>query len=93
MRMDAISLGPVQYMEHRMLGCNSVTLQEISVVGGTNAPPRKLWITLCCDVALVVTGFLITSNKEQSELMLGDTSSGLGNRLGQREKSVTDWKG
>ena len=44
----------------------------------------------CCNVALVVTGFLITSNEEQSELTRGDASSSLG-VVWDEVKSVTDW--
>jgi len=47
---------------------------------------------ICCNVALVVTGILITSNEEQSELMRGDASSGL-RIVWHGAKSVTDWKG
>jgi len=42
-------------------------------------------------VARVVTGFLVTSNKEESELMRGDASSGFG-VVWDGEMSVTDWK-
>ena len=42
-------------------------------------------------MALVVTGFLITSNKEKSELRRGDASSGLG-VVWDGAMSVTDWK-
>ena len=47
---------------------------------------------MSCNVALAVTGFLITSNEEQSELMRGDASSGLG-VVWDGAKGVTDWKG
>jgi len=43
-------------------------------------------------VALVVTSFLITSNKEHSELMRGDPSSGL-RVVWDGGKNVTDCKG
>jgi len=43
-------------------------------------------------VALAVTGFLITSNEEQSELMRGGASSGLG-VVWDGAKGLTDWKG
>jgi len=43
-------------------------------------------------VALVVTSFLITSDKKQSEIMRGDASSGL-RVVWDGAKSVTDWKG
>jgi len=43
-------------------------------------------------VALVITSFRITSNKEQSELMRGDASSGL-RVVWDGGKNVTDRKG